>query len=117
MGNVVHFELTSGDLARKSAFLEGAFGWSATSSPFIDDYLLLDTGSGEGIDGAVMSSAYRAQSVIIWTIVPDIEKTLVDVVAAGGAQAGETATIPGRGQLCYVTDPEGVLFGIRQPEG
>jgi predicted enzyme related to lactoylglutathione lyase len=115
MGRIIHVELTATDVRRSAAFYAEVFGWQTTPSPFVGDYLTADTGKGDGIDGAIMTRAYQEQPVIFWLEVDDLEQSLADVRAAGGAADSEPQGIPGVGRVAYVRDPEGTLLGLRQP--
>lgn len=115
MARIVHFEITSATVDAAARFYEDAFGWSSQESPFLPGYHLLHTGAGDGVDGAVMSSEYQQQPVILWLEVEDIHTSIAATTAAGGRQEGEVNEIPGQGLVCYVSDPAGVLFGLRQP--
>jgi len=116
MGTIIHIELTSASVEATSDFYSRAFGWKATASPFLPDYYTVATGEGEGIDGAVMSSRYQSQNTIMWIQVEDIDAARGAVETAGGATAGEVHDLPGQGRVGYVTDPDGVLIGLKQPE-
>ena len=83
-------------------------------APAPDGYLLARTGSGEGIDGAIMSNRYQSQQTIAWIAVDDLEATLDAARAAGGTPVGDIQDLPGIGRLSYVRDTEGVLVGLRQ---
>ncbi|HEY0619789.1 MAG TPA: VOC family protein [Kribbella sp.] len=115
MGRIIHVELTAADLDRAATFYAEAFGWQATPSPFVDGYLVAETGAGDGIDGAIMKRDYQDQPVIIWLQVDDLDATRAAVSAAGGSADHEPQEIPGVGRVAYVRDPEGVLLGLRQP--
>ena len=114
MGNIIHVELTSADPHATADFYHRAFGWQSTASPFLPDYLTARTGEGGGIDAAVMSSRYQDQSTIIWIEVSDIATTAAAVSAAGGT-VGEFHDLPEQGRVGYVTDPRGVVIGLKQP--
>jgi uncharacterized protein len=114
MGRIIHVEITAADHDRAAEFYRSAFGWQTTAAPLPDGYLLAETGPGEGIDGAIMSSRYQSQPTIAWLAVDDLEATLAGVRGAGGQQVGDVQEIPGVGRLCYVRDTEGVLIGLRQ---
>lgn len=116
MGRIIHFETTSAAVPATARFYAEAFGWSDEASPFLPGYHLLDTGEGHGIDGAVMSREYQQQAVILWLEVIDIHDVIARTVAAGGEQRGDVNELPGQGLVCYVADPEGTLFGLKQPE-
>jgi hypothetical protein len=116
MGRVVHFEITADDVTRARAFY-AIFGWTITDSGMPGmEYWLARTGEGGmGIDGAIMPRSHRAQPVIPWIGVGDLEATMAKVVAAGGRILGERQTVPGIGDTVYASDTEGNTFGLIQP--
>jgi predicted enzyme related to lactoylglutathione lyase len=115
VGRIIHVELTAAGLDGATEFYAKAFGWQLTPSPFADGYLIAETGSGDGIDGAIMTREYQQQPAIVWIQVDDLDATRAAVVAAGGVADQEPQEIPGIGRVAYVRDPEGVLLGLRQP--
>ncbi len=115
MGRIVHFEITAAAPDDATRFYREAFGWTGEASPFVPGYHLVATGDGPGIDGAVMSSDYQAQPVILWLEVDDLDASVAAVEAAGGRRAGDVNEIPGQGRVVYVADPTGTLLGLRQP--
>lgn len=115
MGTIIHIELTSASPQATADFYARAFGWESTASPFLPDYLLARTGDGSGIDAAIMSSRYQSQNTILWIEVTDIVAAVDAVTAAGGAAAGDVHDLPGEGRVSYVTDPDGVVLGLKQP--
>lgn len=114
MGTITHIEITGADPKASAQFYASAFDWQITASPFIDEYFTADTGSGEGIDAAIMSDRYQSQRTILWIEVPNIEVTRAKVLASGGS-VGDVQQIPGQGLVGYVTDPHGVVIGLKQP--
>ncbi|MCL3861005.1 VOC family protein [Actinotalea sp. K2] len=115
MGTIIHIELTSAAPAATADFYARAFGWESIASPFVPDYLLASTGDGTGIGAAIMSNRYQSQSTILWIEVPDVVAAIDAVTAAGGAAAGEVQDLPDVGRLAYVTDPDGVVIGLKEP--
>jgi predicted enzyme related to lactoylglutathione lyase len=115
VGRIIHVELTAADVDRAAAFYAKAFGWHSTPSPFAEGYLVAETGTGDGIDGAIMKREYRAQPAIAWIEVDDLDRSLAAVREAGGTPKGDPQEIPGIGRLAYITDTEGTLVGLRQP--
>ena len=114
MGRIIHVEIVAADHDRAAEFYSKVFGWQVTPAPVPEGYLLAETGAGEGIDGAIMSSRYQEQPTIAWIEVDDLEATLDAARGAGGTQVGEVQELPGIGRLCYARDTEGVLIGLRQ---
>ncbi|MFN3600760.1 MAG: VOC family protein [Dietzia sp.] len=115
MGTITHIELTSASPEATTRFYAEAFGWETTASPFVPDYHVADTGTGGGIDAAIMSSSYQSQNTIMWIEVSDLDATIAAVEQAGGARAGDFHDLPGVGRVGYVTDPAGVVIGLKQP--
>jgi predicted enzyme related to lactoylglutathione lyase len=115
VGRIIHVELTAADVDRAADFYAKAFGWQSTASPFVDGYLVAETGTGDGIDGAIMRREYRDQPAIAWIEVDDLDRSLEAVREAGGTTEGDPQEIPGIGRLAYITDTEGTLVGLRQP--
>jgi predicted enzyme related to lactoylglutathione lyase len=115
MGRIIHVELTTDDLHASSDFFAHAFGWQLAPSTFVENYLTADTGSGGGIDGAVMTAEHQKQPVIVWIEVEDIHQTIRDVQKAGGRVEGEVHELHGEGLVTYISDPTGLLFGVKQP--
>jgi predicted enzyme related to lactoylglutathione lyase len=114
MGRIIHVEIVAEDHNRAAEFYSKVFGWQVTPAPVPDGYLLAETGPGEGIDGAIMSSRYQSQPTIAWIEVDELEATLEAARTAGGTPVGEIQELPGVGRLSYLRDTEGVLIGLRQ---
>ena len=114
MTKIVHFEITGSDSAALAAFYARQFGYETEPSPFAPDYHLLNADAG-GLCGAVMARTHKTQATILWFEVADMEAAIEAIVSAGGAVAGERNTIAGQGHVQYVADPEGNLFGLKQP--
>jgi uncharacterized protein len=112
---VVHFEITADDLDRAAAFYRDVFGWEINGWGGEDDYRLVSSGEGAGIDGALMGRSYG--QAVIDTIAVDmpVEDVLATVVAQGGVVLTEVGEIPGIGMHAYAKDTEGNVFGILHP--
>lgn len=121
MPRPIHFEIHAADLDRMQAFYETVLGWSF--NPVRPDYRLIETGGGEGIDGALLQRRGPAvedgAAVNAWMCtvdVDDVDAYLQRAIDAGGALALPKMTIPGVGALAYAKDPDGNVFGMLQPE-
>jgi uncharacterized protein len=115
VGRIIHVEITAADVWRATDFYAEVFGWKTENSPFVDGYVLADTGTGDGIDGAIMTRGYQEQPTVVWVQVDDIDTTVQAVRRAGGSTVNEKNTIPGVGHVIYVRDTEGTVLGLRQP--
>jgi hypothetical protein len=113
---VVHFEITSDDPERAADFYRQAFGWTITRWEGPVPYWLASTGDGPGIDGAIMERSHG--QAVINTVQVDgrLEDAVARVTAAGGTQVADINPIPGVGRFTYVTDTEGNVLGILEPE-
>lgn len=116
MTRIVHFEITAADVEATARFYSAAFGWSASPSPFVPGYQLLDLKQAEGTTGAVMEKRYQSQPAIVWFEVASIDETLAAVVRAGGRAVNDKQVLPDVGQLLYIADPAGTIFGLKQPD-
>ena len=116
MGRVIHFEIAADDIARARKFYEN-FGWKIEDAHMPEgEYWLAKTGSGEGIDGAIMPRSYSPQQPVVVTItVDDLDAMMEKVTAAGGKLLGDKQPIPGVGDFIYALDTEGNKFGMLQP--
>lgn len=63
-----------------------------------------------------MDSTYKNQPAILWFEVDNLDDRVQAIISAGGATAGDKSTIPGQGHVQYVTDPQGNIIGLKQPE-
>lgn len=113
MTRIAHFEITAKDVERTAQFYHQVFGWKTSPSQFIPGYVLLDLVDTDA--GAVMDRSYQSQPTIIWFEVASIDATVGAIVAAGGRTINEKQSLPGIGELIYVADPEGTVFGLKQP--
>jgi predicted enzyme related to lactoylglutathione lyase len=118
MSRPVHFEILADDPEKIAAFYEQVLGWQVTKwggGP--EDYWLFSTGPKDtpGIDGAAMHRSFK-QAVINTVEVESLEDTLIKLKAAGGKVEHGPQDIPGVGKHIYCSDPEGIIFGVLQPE-
>ncbi|WP_421950382.1 VOC family protein [Pelagibacterium sp.] len=112
MARLVHFEITGKDPGKLAQFYAKALEVHADPSPFLKGYHML---VGEGPLGAVMDRTYREQVAIVWFEVENLDAAVTRIIAEGGTVAGDQNTIPGEGLVQYVADPEGTIFGLKQP--
>ncbi len=122
MRQVVHFEIHAADTARAVGFYQQVFGWTITrwDGPF--EYYLVDTGEGDGIDGAILPrrgpSPERGAPVngyVCTTTVESLDDAIAKVERSGGAIVVPKNEIPGIGFVCYAVDTEENIFGMLQP--
>lgn len=117
VGQVVHFEINADDPERLKTFYGDVFGWVSHKTPGPNDYWLLMTGEGEGINGAMMrreQSVLPATRLVNTVSVSSVDDVIARVTNAGGTVAFPKTAIPGVGHIAYCLDIEGNAFGILQ---
>lgn len=115
MPRVVHFEISADDPERAATFYRDVFGWEFRRWELEEDYYLVLTGEGPGIDGGM----FRRREVVghVNTVdVPDLDAFLEKVVAAGGSILIPKMAIPGAGWLAYIKDTEQSVMGLYQTD-
>jgi predicted enzyme related to lactoylglutathione lyase len=108
---MVHWELMVGDVDRTKAFYGRIFGWKF--SGYGPEYTTIDTGGTPA--GGLMAKPPGAPmpALNVYFEVADIEKTLREVVEAGGTVVVPKTPIP-PGWFAMFVDPEGISIGILQ---
>jgi predicted enzyme related to lactoylglutathione lyase len=117
MSRVIHFEIPASDPERASAFYQKAFGWKIEKWPGPLEYWMVTTGpeGTPGINGGLMRN--KDVKTTTNTIGVDSVDGAVDAVTkAGGKLVMPKTAIPTVGYFAYLTDTEGNLFGVMQPD-
>jgi predicted enzyme related to lactoylglutathione lyase len=119
MPRVVHFEIYADDPYRASAFYKNVFGWEIEKWNGPQDYWIVKTGEGPGIDGGMTkrlvpsASDSKGLGAYVCTIdVPEIDECMTRIAAYGGAITVPKMAVPKTGWLAYCKDTEGNTFGI-----
>ena len=112
MNRPSHFEFHSIDPAKALAFFEKVFGWKTQKWDGPQEYWLLMTGSGNGIDGGLMKSMDGNPRTVNTIEVQNVDEALAKCTANGAQVAVPKMAIPGVGWLAYCVEPTGNLFGI-----
>lgn len=114
MARPVHFELAADDAERAAKFYEDVFGWKSEKWDGPNDYWLVYTGEGPGINGGFTKRQEDFPSVVNTMDVDDIDASVEKVTRAGGEIIHPKMEIPGVGWLAYGKDTEGNVFGMMQ---
>ena len=119
MSRVVHFEINTPDVEKATAFYGGVFGWQfhkwEGNSP--GAYWLVTTGENgtPGIDGGMMSVEDWPATVNIMQV-DSVEAITEKITAHGGEVVAPKMAIEGMGYSAYFKDPNGISFGVFQPD-
>jgi uncharacterized protein len=118
MSRVVHFEIPAQNLESSSKFYSSVFGWKIEKWGDPSDYYLVTTGEEGtlGINGAIYKPDRGIDGVVNTISVEDLDAMIEKVKASGGEVVSPKQQIPGVGWFCYAKDPEGILFGMLQPD-
>lgn len=109
---VVHFEVVGGDGLELQKFYSELFGWHIQNNPEMENYGVVDTHAGEGINGGVGGTPDRNAMVTFYAAVPDPQATLDRAEQLGGTVAMPVMEIPNVVTLAQFEDPQGNRIGI-----
>lgn len=118
-GNPCWYELATSDLSGAGAFYEMILGWKIGDSGMPGfDYRLASVGKAmvAGLMAMPEDAAAMPPFWLIYFAVDDCDRFCVEAVAAGASIHREPADIPGTGRFAILADPQGVGFGILQPD-
>jgi uncharacterized protein len=116
MARVIHFEISADEPQRALDFYARVFDWRAQKWEGPQDYWLLMTGEGQGIDGGLMKRQPEFPGTVNSIEVASVDEFSEKVKANGGSIVLPKMAVQGVGYLAYCTDTEGNLFGIFQPD-
>lgn len=110
-----HFELMTNDPERCKAFYGTVFDWQFEDES-MPGYTLVNTG-GEP-SGGIFPKPADAPGVCVnvYFHVDDIDRTIEKVTDNGGTVIVQKTAIPNVGHFAMISDPEGIVFGIMQPQ-
>ncbi len=116
MGRVLHFEFMAEDPEQLVRFYSTVFGWEITKWDGPQDYWLIGTGSGPGIDGGIarLSQQGTPGYTNVVVDVDDLDASIEKALANGGEIVMPRMEVPGIGYLAYVKDPTGNDFGMME---
>lgn len=109
---VVHFEVVGGDGLELQRFYAELFGWHIENKPEMQNYGVVDTHGGEGINGGVGGTPDGTPMVTFYAAVPDPQAILDKAVKLGGEVAMPVMEIPNVVTFAQFIDPQGNRIGI-----
>ncbi|RUM95309.1 VOC family protein [Pseudaminobacter arsenicus] len=118
-GNPCWYELDTSDLKGAGDFYSGILGWQVADSGMEGFEYHLAKSDGDMVAGMMSNVDQQGNPPPNWLIyfaLDDCDKTAADIKAAGGKVYKEPADIPGTGRFAVVTDPQGAVFGLLQPD-
>jgi predicted enzyme related to lactoylglutathione lyase len=110
---VVHFEIPANQPEALTRFYSDLFGWNFQKAPMPGpEYWLCDTGSGPGINGAIMQRQNAQQPWMNYVDVASIDAALEKATSLGAQVALPKMPIPGVGAVAAIMDPQGNVCGL-----
>jgi len=114
MPRPIHFEIPAGNPERIIGFYSTLFGWKFNKWDSPQDYWLIDTGEGPGINGGLMPRREPGSLTVNTIQVDSLDQSLKVVTGNGGTEVMPKLAVKGIGWLAYCKDPKGTLFGMMQ---
>ncbi len=105
----IHFEIPAKDPHKLAAFYQAAFGWHVSKWNGPPDYWSVVMGPNGASESLSSMSANTVE-------VDDIDAYITKIMNSGGAIVEPKMAITGVGWMTYVTDVEGNVFGMMQPD-
>ncbi len=120
MPRPIHFEIHGSDPEKLAVFYAKVFDWKFQHLAHMD-YWLIDTGTGDGINGGLMKRKGPAapegapvNSFVVTIGVPSVDTYLKRALDAGATIALPKHAIPGVGWQVYVKDLDGNILGLHE---
>lgn len=111
---VVHWEMWTKSPDKIAGFYKKVFDWQI--KPMLElEYHLVDTGTGVGINGGIMTPPHAGPwpgNMTIYIDVEDLAEYRQRVVEAGGKILIKEQDVPNMGTFSLVSDPDGRPIGL-----
>lgn len=112
---IVHFEIPANQPEALTKFYTELFGWTFQKAPMAGpEYWLCNTGTGPGINGAVMQRQHAKQPWMNYVDVASIETALAKATKLGAEIVMPKTAVPGVGAFAVIKDPQGNICGLWQ---
>lgn len=110
-GSLSHVEIGVVDGSQSRVFFQGLFGWSPQPMGATQDAWLQAPSVRVGVHGDDPQSR-----MVLYFRVSDMTDSVARVLALGGRAGDISPPEPGFGRFCLCHDPQGVCFGLHQPD-
>lgn len=110
---VTHWQILTKQPEQLESFYSGVFGWKFSEDNPLG-YRIVDTGSGEGINGGLWPIAPNEghSMVQLFIRVEDVGGYLKKVESLGGKVVIPPQILPGGDEMAVAVDPDGIPFGL-----
>jgi len=111
---VIYFDIGCKERDKTQAFYTKLFDWQPVEGD--ENTVMLDTGTDEGIQGAVTALGHEPHNyVMIYIEVDDIPAYLEKVESLGGETLIPKTEISDGVHFAWFADPEGTMMGLLDP--
>ncbi|MGZ0783653.1 VOC family protein [Pseudomonas saponiphila] len=110
-GRLSHVEIGVFDGDRALVFFQQLFGWSPQPLGAVHNAWLQAPSFSVGVHGDD-----PAARMVLYFQVEDLARSVLQVRALGGQAGALSEHEPGFGRFCLCHDPQGVCFGLQQPD-
>jgi predicted enzyme related to lactoylglutathione lyase len=115
-GHLAHFAINADDLPASRAFYEQLFGWTF-ENPYPGFFRTSDAGPAIGaVQGRRALLDVPTNGPECTFAVDDLAEAIARAEEVGGSVRMPPATIPGVGDLAFVSDPSGNVLGMMRFE-
>ena len=119
MSRIVHFEINTPDVEATTAFYGAVFGWQFNKwEGGEQSYWLVTTGEDgtPGINGGMLTVEEDWPATVNIMEVDSVDAITEKITAHGGEVVAPKMAIEGMGYSAYFKDPNGIAFGVFQPD-
>ncbi|MCE4052542.1 VOC family protein [Pseudomonas sp. Au-Pse12] len=110
-GSLSHVEIGALDGGQARVFFQQLFGWSPQPLGAVQDAWLQTPSVRVGVHGDDPEAR-----MVLYFQVEDLARSVLQVRALGGHAGAVSEHEPGFGRFCLCHDPQGVCFGLHQPD-
>lgn len=110
-GSLSHVEIGAPDGSQALVFFQQLFGWSPQPMGALQNAWLQTPSVRVGVHGDDPQSC-----MVLYFRVEDLASSVLQVQALGGHTGEVSDPEPGFGRFCLCRDPQGVCFGLHQPD-
>ncbi|TGD42720.1 VOC family protein [Pseudotabrizicola sediminis] len=110
------YELTASEIPASTAFYGPVMDWQFKDSG-VPGFAYTVATKGDAMTAGLMGpDTPMPEFWMVYFAVDDCDATAARVTALGGAIHRAPEDVPGTGRFAIVTDPQGAVFGLMQPE-
>jgi hypothetical protein len=120
-GDFIWYELMTPDPEGSKAFYDAVVGWNiGEATPEYNGYRMIGRSDGKFAGGVLplndeMQKHGARPAWLGYILVPDVDRSVSSIEAAGGKALMPATDIPNVGRIAMVADPQGAPFYVMKP--